>query len=63
MLAFAAGEVDMPFTELAALLARARAVGTGDIGVAYLATALSSPSSSSASADPVGRRVTTRCCV
>jgi hypothetical protein len=62
MLAFAAGEVDMPFTELAVLLARARAVGT-DIGVAYLATALGSPSSSSASADPVGRRVTTRCCV
>ncbi|MES4908628.1 MULTISPECIES: glycosyltransferase family 9 protein [unclassified Streptomyces] len=38
------GEADVPFAELAALLAHARAVVVGDTGLAHLATALGTPS-------------------
>ncbi len=38
------GDTDPPFTALAALVARARAVVVGDTGLAHLATALGTPS-------------------
>ncbi|MCC5033684.1 glycosyltransferase family 9 protein [Streptomyces sp. WAC 00631] len=38
------GDADVPFQDLAALVARARAVVVGDTGLAHLATALGTPS-------------------
>ncbi|MGP3944031.1 MULTISPECIES: glycosyltransferase family 9 protein [Streptomyces] len=38
------GDADVPFADLAALVARARAVVVGDTGLAHLATALGTPS-------------------
>ncbi|MBQ0986935.1 glycosyltransferase family 9 protein [Streptomyces sp. F63] len=38
------GDADVPFPDLAALVARARAVVVGDTGLAHLATALGTPS-------------------
>ncbi|MGP4003876.1 glycosyltransferase family 9 protein, partial [Streptomyces sp. 8N706] len=38
------GDADVPFAELAALVAGARAVVVGDTGLAHLATALGTPS-------------------
>ncbi|MGW7616548.1 glycosyltransferase family 9 protein [Streptomyces antimycoticus] len=38
------GDADVPFTELAALIAQARVVVVGDTGLAHLATALATPS-------------------
>ncbi|MDB1087848.1 glycosyltransferase family 9 protein [Streptomyces sp. ACA25] len=42
--AVAGGDRDLPFPELAALVAEARAVVVGDTGLAHLATALGTPS-------------------